>query len=183
MSKYVKNLVSQHVRQRLEGVRDALLVNMVGLDANASHRLRGELRQKQIDVMVVKNSLAARAVEGTPLAPMFHGLAGTSAVCWGSQDIVSLAKEVVRLSRLEKYAAFQPRGGAMDGERLSAEDVVQVARWPSREEQIALLVRQILGPGAQLAAQILGPGGALAGQVSRKAEGVEEGPPPESPAA
>ena len=74
MSKYVKNLIAEHLRDRLQNVHDALLVNMVGLDANTNTRLRAELRGKNIHVMVVKNSLAARATEGTPLAPLFDGL-------------------------------------------------------------------------------------------------------------
>jgi len=182
MSKYVKNLVAEHLRDRLRGVNDALLVNMIGLGAIANTRLRAELRQKNIHVIVVKNSLAARAMAGTPLAPMFEGLTGTSAVCWGGPDMVSLAKEVTKLARQEQYAPFQARGGALDGEKLSPQQVQEVAKWPTREEQLGILMRQILGPGAQLVAQILGPGGMLAGQVAQKAEGAEAGPAGEGPA-
>jgi len=174
MSKYVKNLITDHLRDRLRNVGDALLVNMVGLSANTTSRLRKELRGKNIEVLVVKNSLAARAAEGTPLAPMFEGLAGTSALCWGGEDIISLAKEVVRLAHDEKLAPFAARGGVMDGERLSPEQVEAVSKWPNRAEQLSMLVGQILGPGAQLASQLVGPGGALASQVAQKGEGEEE---------
>ena len=174
MSKYVKNLITDHLRNRLQGVDDALLVNVVGLDANADNRLRTELGEKNIHLMVVKNSMAARAAEGTPLAPMFVGLTGTAAVCWGSEDIVSLAKEVTRLARDAQYGALEPRGGVMDGDTLTAAQVVEVSTWPNREEQLSLLVGQILGPGATLAAQLIGPGGTLAGQIAQKAEETEE---------
>ena len=46
MSKYVKNLIADHLRERLQNVHDALLVNMVGLDANTNTRLRAELRAR-----------------------------------------------------------------------------------------------------------------------------------------
>jgi large subunit ribosomal protein L10 len=174
MSKYVKNLITDDLRARLTGVEDALLVNVVGLSANASNRLRKELGQKNIQVMVVKNSLAARAVAGTNLAAIFDGVAGASAICWGAQDIVALAKEVTRLAKVKHFAPFEPRGGVMGGETLSAAQVEDVSRWPSREEQLSLLVGQILGPGARLAGQLLGPGGALASQVASRAEGEEE---------
>ena len=72
MSKYVKNLISDYLRTQLNGVDDALLVNMVGLNANTDGRLRRELRKKNIHVLVVKNSLARRATAGTRLAPMFE---------------------------------------------------------------------------------------------------------------
>ena len=170
MSKYVKNLVADHLRSQLDGVGDALLVNMIGLDANANNTLRAELAEKGIEVLVVKNSLAARATEGTPLDGLFEDVGGTNAVCWGAEDVVSLAKEVIRLAGDKRFEAFEARGGIMDGEKLSPEDVKAVSKWPSRDEQLSLLVGQILGPGSQLAAQLIGPGGALASQIKQKAE-------------
>lgn len=174
MSKYVKNLIAGHLRERLDGVDDALLVNVIGLDANANNRLRAELQSKDINLMVVKNSLAARATEGTSLGPMFAGLSGTAAVCWGSEDIVSLAREVARLAKEDEYEAFEARGGLMDGEPLTVEQVAEVSKWPSREEQLCLLAGQILSPGANLASQLTSPGGALASQIEQRAEEVEE---------
>jgi len=170
MSKYVKNLIAEHLRDRLDQVDNAILVNVVGLDANADNRMRTELREKDINVMVVKNSLAARATAGTPLASMFEGLSGCGAICWGGQDIVALAKEVARLAKDKQYETFEARSGVMDGEKLSAEKVAEISTWPSRDEQLSLLVGRILGPGAALAAQLTGPGSALAGQISQVAE-------------
>jgi len=170
MSKYVKNLVADHLRERLKNVHDALLVNMVGLSANANTRLRAELRGKNIQVVVVKNSLAARATEGTPLAPLMTGIDGTSAICWGGEDIVSLAKEITRLGKDDQYKPFAARGGVMDGEQITAVQVDQVSKWPSRTEQLSLLVGQILSPGANLASQLNSIGGALASQIKQKGE-------------
>ena len=62
----------------------------------------------------------------------------------------------------------------MDGSRLSSDDVRAVSKWPSREEQLSLLVGQILGPGAQLASQLQSVGGILAGQIKEIAKGGEE---------
>jgi len=121
-------------------------------------------------VMVVKNSLAARACEGTALAPMFEGLNGSAAVCWGGEDIVSLAKEVVALAKKDEYETFEARRGLMEGELLSPEQVEEVSKWPSRAEQISLLIGQILGPGGRLAGQLNGPGGAVVSQIKQKAE-------------
>ena len=170
MSKYLKNLMTEELKNRLVDVDDALLVNVIGMEAEATVELRRELRQKNIKLMVVKNSLARRATEGTALAPAFEGSEGTIAVVWGGEDVVSLAKEVVRLSEESKYEPFNAKGGVMDGASLTADDVKAVSKWPSRQEQLSILVGQILGPGATLSAQLLGPGGALASQVKQKGE-------------
>ena len=174
MSKYVKELVSKHYAQRLEGVDDALLVNVIGLDANQSVVLRKQLREKNIQLLVVKNSLAKRASEGTPLGAAFEGVEGTLAIVWGSEDIISLAKEVAKLHNDKDLESFEARGGVMDGEPLTAERVQEISKWPSRQEQLSLLVGQILGPGANLSSQLLGPGRSLASQIKQIEEGEQE---------
>ena len=174
MSKYVKNLITDHLKNRLAGVNDALVVNMIGLKSNLNMKLRNELAKKNIHVAVVKNSLAARAVAGTPLAPMFEGLTGMAAICWGAEDIVSLAKEVSKIAAEKNNKPFEARGGVMDGERLTADQVADVAKWPSRTEQLSMLMGQILSPGADLNGQLIAMGGALASQIEQKAESKDE---------
>ncbi|MCS7306536.1 MAG: 50S ribosomal protein L10 [Thermoguttaceae bacterium] len=170
MSKYVKDLITKELRRRLAGVDAAVLVNVSRMDGVTSTKLRKELRQKNISLMVVKNSLARRALMGTPLAPMFEGLSGPAAICWGGEDIVSLAKEVFRLAEQKEYEKLELRGGCMEGKRLSLEELKEVSKMPTRQELLARLVSQILGPGARLAAQLLGPASTLAAQLRQKAE-------------
>ena len=96
------------------------------------------------------------------------------AVVWGGEDIVSLAKEVVNLSKDERFESMETRGGVMEGKQLSADEVKQVSKWPSRTEQLSTLVGQILSPGATLSAQLLGPGGKLVSQFKNMGEGESE---------
>ncbi len=173
MSKYVKNLISDHLKHRLEGVENALLVNLIGLSANANNQLRADLSEKGIQLLVVKNSMAKRALEGTPLDGMFDGVTGSSAVCWGEEDLVAIAKEIVKYAKNPEFEAFQLRGGVLDGGRLSQEEAIAVSKWPSREELLATISGQISGVGATLSGQLIGPGGALASQISQKAEGED----------
>jgi large subunit ribosomal protein L10 len=114
---------------------------------------------------------------------MFEGLTGTSAICWGCEDIVTLAKEITKLAAIEKNKPFEARGGVMDGEKLTSEQVAQVSKWPGRAEQLAILVGQILSPGADLVSQLTSAGGALASQIEQKGEGAEAEAPAEAEAA
>lgn len=175
MSKYVKELVTRDIRRRLDGVDDAVLVNCVGMDANTTNELRGELDKRDIKLLVVKNSLARRATEGTQLSAAFEGASGQVGVCWGSSDFVSLVKEIVELDKdKQKFDAFHASGGVMDGEKLDADGLKAVSKWPSRAEQISLLVGQILSPGADLSAALLGPGKKLNSQIKQISEGDED---------
>jgi large subunit ribosomal protein L10 len=182
MSKLVKDLVTDHLKRELDGVQELILVNVVGLSAIRTSALRKALREKNIKLMVIKNSLARRATEGTLLAAAFEGSQGTLAMVWGASDIVSLAKEVVKLADDKDFVPFATRGGVMGGTRLQAQEVQQVSKWPTRDEQLSLLVGQILSPGALLVSQLTSVGGALASQVRQRGEGEEEAaaPPAES---
>ena len=173
MSKRLKDLIISEYTQRLEGVDEALLVNVVGVDANSSVALRRSLREKGIRLIVVKNSLAKRATEGTPLGAAFQGTEGTNAILWGAEDIISLAKEVAQLEKGGQYKGFEARGGVMDGERLTADRVREISKWPNRPEMLSILSGQISGVGAGLSAALLGPGGAVASQIKKKSEESE----------
>jgi ribosomal protein L10 len=174
MSKFVKELITDQLKHELEGVQELLLVNVVGLTANRTSAVRKQLREKNMKLLVVKNSLARKATEGTSLAPAFEGSAGTLAMVWGGSDIVSLAKEVMRIAGEKDFEKFTARGGVMDGTALRPEEVAQVSKWPTREEQLSIVLGQILSPGAMLASQLTSVGGALASQIEQKSEGAEE---------
>jgi large subunit ribosomal protein L10 len=175
MSKLVKDLITDHLKQRLGDAKNLFLVNVVGLDAIKNTTLRKQLRDKGIHMMVVKNTLARRATEGTALAAAFEGAVGTSAVIWGDMDAPVLAKEIVRLQGLKEMAPFEAKGGVVDGSRLSSADVAAVAKWPTREEQLSILMGQILSPGALLVSQLGSAGGALASQIKQHSEREENG--------
>ncbi len=174
MSKYVKNLISNEIKSRLEGVVDAVIVDVIGMDSDSTFRIRKLFREKGVSMLVVKRSLAHRAADGeSPLRQLFSDKVGSVAVVWGCDDFVSLAKEVAAIVKGNDFEKFDLKGGVMDGDPLTADDVLAISKWPNRQEQIAMLVGQILGPGANLSAQLLGPGSKLASQVKQLVENKE----------
>ncbi|MFO1066266.1 MAG: 50S ribosomal protein L10 [Pirellulales bacterium] len=179
MSKYVKNLISSDILRRLDGASDAILVNVIGMDSGSTFAIRKLLRSKNIQMLVVKRSLAARATEGTSLRPMFDDQAGSLAVVWGAEDFVSLAKEIAAIDKSGTFAKFEVKGGVMDGDALTPEQVKAISKWPSRVEQISLLIGQVLSPGSTLLGQLLSPGGKLASQLEKIVEKQEEAAPSE----
>jgi large subunit ribosomal protein L10 len=173
MSKFVKDMITKDLRNRLEGVDDALLVDVIGLKNDKSVALRQRLRKKNIHLLVIKNSLAARATQGTRLEKAFENSTGQMALIWGGEDIISLAKEVVSIAEDKSFEKFLAKGGVMDGQTLGADQVKAVSKWPSRKEQLSILSGQILSVGATLSGQLLSCGSKLASQIKKKSE--EEG--------
>jgi large subunit ribosomal protein L10 len=162
MSKAVKELITKDLRKRLDGVEDALLVDVIGLKNEKNVALRQRLRKKNINLLVVKNSLARRAAEGTRLAPAFDTCQGTMAVIWGGEDIISLAKEVINIAEDKAFQPFAPKGGVMDGQPLAGDQIKAVSK--------CILSGQILSVGATLSGQFLSAGSKLASQIKKKSE-------------
>jgi ribosomal protein L10 len=174
MSKAIKDMLVDDLKGRLTGVGDVIVVSLGKLDAQKTTQLRQSLRKKQISLQLVKNSLARRAMEGTPLAPAFDRAEGMLAIAWGGEDVVDLAKELDRLQGVKDFEGFECRGGALDGAKLDAGDVKRVAKWPTRSEQLSILSGQISSLGGTLSGQILSAGGTLAGQLKSRVEDLEK---------
>ncbi len=174
MSKAIKDMLVDDLKGRLQGVGEVIVVSLGKLDSIKTAQLRQTLRKKRISLTLVKNSLARRAMENTPLAPAFEQAAGMLAIAWGGEDIVDLAKELDRLQGVKDFEGFECRGGALDGARLDAGDVKQVAKWPTRTEQLSILSGQISSLGSTLSGQILSSGSTLAGQISSRVDDLEK---------
>jgi ribosomal protein L10 len=174
MSKVVKKLVSRDISSRLNGVNDAIVANIVGMTGAENFTIRKTLREQGIGLLVVKRSMAARATDGTSLRPAFDNQAGSMAVIWGCEDFVSLTRTITKMVNSGQFPKLEIKGGVMDGDALTADQVKKVSKWPSRQEQISLLVGQILSPGATLSGQLVGPARKIAGQVKKLIENQEE---------
>lgn len=179
MSKYVKEMMTDQLVSKWDSVGELVLVSLVGMEANDTVALRKRLREKKIHLMMVKNSLARRATEGTALAPAFEGAKGSQAVVWGGDDIVALAKEVIAVAETPQFKLFAPTGGVVDGQKIDAAGVKAVSKWPSRGELLSTISGQLLGPAMTLSAQLLGPAKLLASQIKKmgEEEGGEEAAP------
>lgn len=172
MSKVVKDMIVDSIRERLGDCRDVLVVDVSALDAVTDNKLRAALREKGIDVLQVKNSLARRALEEAGVSSMEGVLAGPSALAWGSEDIVALSKEITRWTKeLDK---FEVKGAAVEGEVLDADGVRELSKSPGRLELIGQIVGLALSPGAQIAGALLGPGSTIVGQLEVIADGGED---------
>lgn len=172
MSKQVKEMVMDELRTRLDGARDLLVVDVSRMDAFSANKLRLALREKQIHMLTVRNSLARRVLDdgATALEPV---LEGPSTLVWGGQDVVALSKEIAAWA--DKIEHFNIKGGVVEGGGLDSEGVKRLSKSPSREELLSKIAGAILGPGSQLAAAMLGPGASLASQIKSLADKEGEG--------
>ena len=171
MSKRIKEMLVTDLQQRIGDTTEILVVDSSRLDAISDNRFRLALREKDISVLTVKNSMALRALHSREITELDPILEGPSSLVYGGEDIVSLSKEIAGWVDELGPELIAIKGGVLEGTTLSKGDVEELSRSPSREELIGLIAGLLLAPGAKLAAALLGPGGKLAGQIEAIADG------------
>lgn len=168
MSKYVKQLMVADLQAKLGDCREVLVVDVSKLTAVATNKWRLALHKKRIRVMGVKNALARKALSDVGLSGVGPVLEGPSALVWGGEDIVALAKEITE--SLKQLKELQIKGGAIGAQSLSATEVEEISKSPGRRELLCQIAGLIRSPGARVAAAVQGPGGRIAGAVKAHAD-------------
>jgi large subunit ribosomal protein L10 len=169
MSKRVKGMLIETIRERIGESRDLLLIDSSKLDANTANRFRLALREKGMTALTVQNTLARRALNGVGISSLDSLLEGPSTLVWGGQDIVDLSKEIAKWAK--EIKELEVKGGTSEGETLDAAGVEALSKSLSREELLSRLAGMLLSPGAKLAAALLGPGAMLASQIEKISDG------------
>jgi len=160
MSKPLKDLITEELTARLKEVDGVGVINPRGINANKNHGIRRRLHEKGLKMMVVKNTLAKRAVGDGKLKGFDKLLDGPSAVIYGKASISTLARLLLDVKKADEKVEL--RGIFFDGELYTGDKgVEQVSKLPTREEAAANVLAAVLGPGRKLAAALKGPGGKL----------------------
>ncbi|MBI1345238.1 50S ribosomal protein L10 [bacterium] len=168
MSKLVKNMMISDLQAELGEIREVLVVDVSKLNAVATNKWRLDLQKKKIRVVGVRNAVASKALSDIGLTGIREVLSGPSAIVWGGEDIVALAKEIT--AAVKSITDLKIKGGAIGGTSLSADDVDSLSKSPGRLELLSQISGLIRSPGGSLAGAIQGPGGRLAGCVKAIAD-------------
>jgi large subunit ribosomal protein L10 len=144
-----KQAVVAEVSEQVKLAQAIVLAEYRGLPVGNMTELRKRARTSGIYLRVLKNTLARRAVTDTPfsgltdkmIGPLFYGI---------SADPVAVAKVMHEFSR-ENLEKFTIRGGAMPNMIMTPQQVADLAKMPSRNELLAILLGTMQAPIAKLA--------------------------------
>src|SRR3981189_998330 len=135
------------VSARLSGAQAVLVAEYGGLDVGRVTQLRAKARKSGLYLRVLKNSLARRAVQGTPFEKLSDQMVGP--LMYGiARDPVAGAKVLSEFAKDNEQLVI--RGGALPNSLMSAKDVKALALLPSREELLAKLMGTMQAPVARL---------------------------------
>src|ERR1044071_10200147 len=125
------------VSARLANAQAVIVAEYRGLDAERVTQLRSKARQSGVYLRVLKNTLARRAVKGTPFEKLSDQMVGP--LMYGiSPDPVAGAKVMSEFAKENEQ--FVIKAGALPNNLMSAKDIKALALLPSREELLAKLL-------------------------------------------
>jgi large subunit ribosomal protein L10 len=171
MSKPVKQMLTDYLRNRYDQIDSACVVSLAGLDVISTEKLRKALREKKARLEVVKNSLARRAFESTPLKPLGASLTGPCALIVSEESLVDVAKKLLEFAREFKQLELKNAIYAGDPNLLT---IAELAKMRSRRELLGDVAALISGPGRRVAGAIGGAQGRVAGCIKAIADKPEE---------
>lgn len=148
MSSAEKQQVVAELSERLGGAKCLYLTDFTGLDVASITELRRRLSSANVEYVVVKNTLARRALAGGPFAPLVEHLSGPNAFVLSREDTVTAAKILTEFAKERERPRI--KGGAIEGEVVSIDEIRRIAALPPREQLLAEFIGHARAPIAGL---------------------------------
>lgn len=155
-----KKAIVEEVSKQLAETETMVLAEYRGIQVGDMTKLRAKAREQGVYLRVLKNTLARRAVEGTPFADLASDMTGPLVYSM-SKDAVAAAKVLQDFAKTNELLVI--KSGSYAGKRLDKAGVVALANIPSRE----VLLAQLLG---MMQAPVSGFARALAALAKQKEE-------------
>jgi large subunit ribosomal protein L10 len=164
MNRTEKEAVVDGLAARLRGASTIYVTDYAGLNVHNATELRRRLRRAGVDYLVVKNTLALRALQRSEIAGLDAHFEGPVALALTATDAAAAAKVLADFAR--EFQKPTVKAALLDGREVSPEHVKRLAQLPPRD----VLLAQVAGT---LQAPLAGFAGALTGLLSMFVGAVE----------
>lgn len=144
MPSTINHLMVAELATRFHDMPSAILVDYTRLSAQQANELRGLLEEKGATLTIVKNTLAVLALRQLELLDVAELITGPTAVVYGGDDPVLLAKMLVDWGKKNKV--LEVRGGMLSGRAIDAAGVKALAGLPPLQVLRAQVIGAIASP-------------------------------------
>ena len=172
----------KELAEKMQNAKLILLTEYRGINVADDTKLRKDLREAKGTSKVVKNNILKRALDMNGENGLDEMLVGPNTVIYSKEDYLAPLKVVYKFSKANENYVI--KGGYIDGELKSLEEIMQLATLPSREELLSKLAGSLLQTIAKLAVALDQVKGKKESEtVSVEAAPAEEAKAEEAPAA
>ena len=134
------------VKKLAEDLKDAkliLLTDYRGITVEDATKLRAELRESNSEYRVIKNNIIKRALDLNGESGLDDLLEGPTALITNNEDYLAPAKAIYNFTKDHDF--YKIKGGIIEGKVMTAEEIITLAKLPSRQELLAQLAGALLG--------------------------------------
>ena len=135
--------------ERMKEAKIILLTDYRGINVADVTGLRTELRKSNSEYRVIKNNIIRRAFAEPKIEGLDELLVGPTAVVMNNDDYLETAKAIYNYSKDNDF--YKIKGGVIDGKVMTAEEIITLAKLPSRETLLSMLAGALLGNISKLA--------------------------------
>ena len=140
----IKSAVVDEIKAKLDGAQSAVVIDYMGTTVEQATAMRKALREAGVDYTVYKNTLIAKAIEGTQYEDLKSALAGPTALAISKEDAIAPARIINKAIKATSKMAFKV--GIVEGITYDAAGLQTLASIPSRDELIAKFMGSIQSP-------------------------------------
>ena len=151
-SEKILNQKKEEVTKLANKIKEAKLVLLTdyrGINVEDVTGLRAELRKANAEYTVIKNNITKRALAEAGIEGLEDLLEGPTAVIMNNDDYLETAKTIYNYSKDNDF--YKIKGGVIDGKVMTAEEIITLAKLPSRETLLSMLAGALLGNISKLA--------------------------------
>lgn len=140
----IKAKLVDEAAEKFKEAVSVVIVDYRGLTVNEVTDLRKQLRDANVEMKVIKNSILIRAVKKAGLEGLEDIFKGPTAVAFSKEDVVAPAKIIANFAK--NADVLEIKGGIIEGEPASIEEINALATLPSREGLLSMLLSVLQAP-------------------------------------
>ncbi len=135
--------------EEIKAANVVLLVDYRGITVDDVTKLRSDLRDANAKYRVIKNNIIKRALDKNGDNSLDELLEGPTALIMGEEDYLAPAKIIYNFTKDHDF--YKIKGGIVEGKVMTAEEIIEIAKLPSRQELLSKLAGALLANISKLA--------------------------------
>lgn len=144
-----KQEIVAEVKEAASGALSAVLADYRGMTVTQMTEMRAKARERGVYVRVIRNTLAKRAIEGTEFECMTDAFVGPTLVAFSKDEPGAAARLLKDCAK--DYEKLEVKALAVGGTLFGAESLDAVAKLPTRDEALSILMSVMQAPVVKLA--------------------------------
>ena len=159
------------VKELAENLKSAnliLLIDYRGTTVDDDTKIRKDLRESKATCKITKNNIIKRALDMNGESGLDDILEGPTAIIFTSEDYLAPLKVAYKFSK--DHETYKIKGGIVEGKVMTIDEIIAIAKLPSKEELLSKLAGSLLQTISKVAVAIDQV------RIKKEAEGGAEAP-------